>query len=65
MDIAIPSFPSATVTTTGTESADGENVIIASLSTGLTIPYEGAINFNMPTVTIYTESASKWYVDLG
>lgn len=29
MDIAIPSFPAATVTTTGSESADGENVIIA------------------------------------
>lgn len=29
------------------------------------IPYEGAINFNMTTVTIYSENTSKWDNKLG
>lgn len=35
MDIAIPNFNSASVTTTGTESGDQDNVIIATLVTGM------------------------------
>lgn len=35
MDIAIPSFPAATITTTGSESGDGENVVVAKLTTGM------------------------------
>jgi hypothetical protein len=34
MDIAIPEFPSAIITTSGSESGDGENVVIAKLITG-------------------------------
>lgn len=29
------------------------------------IPYEGAINFNMTTTTIYSENTSKWDVKVG
>ncbi|KAL4449717.1 hypothetical protein ABPG74_008090 [Tetrahymena malaccensis] len=65
MDIAIPNFSSASVTTTGTESGDQDNVIIANLVTGLDIPFEGAINFNMTTTTIFSENTSKWDTQLG
>ncbi|EWS71333.1 hypothetical protein TTHERM_000331066 (macronuclear) [Tetrahymena thermophila SB210] len=65
MDIAIPNFNSASVTTTGTESGDQDNVIIATLVTGMQIPFEGAINFNMTTTTIFSENTSKWDTQLG
>jgi len=86
MDIAIPAFPFAVISTSGTESGDIDNVVFADLIVGkralqqsishlsddyhfiylgITVPYEGAINFNMTTLTIYTESASKWDAKLG
>ncbi|KAL4501728.1 hypothetical protein ABPG72_018779 [Tetrahymena utriculariae] len=65
MDIEIPPFTSANIQTTGSESGDTENIIIVQLTTGLTIPYEGAINFNMTTKTIYSENTSKWDFKLG
>jgi hypothetical protein len=65
MYIEIPDFVSASVTYVTNETLDADNFVSVSLTVGIPIPYEGAINLNLSTWTQKEQNIAAWPVDLG
>lgn len=65
MYIEIPDFITASVSYVTNETLDSDNFVSVSLTVGIPIPYEGAINLNLSTWTQKEQNIAAWPVDLG
>jgi hypothetical protein len=65
MDIPPDPFPAVSLVCTSRDKADIYAVCYTTLTVGVPIPWEGAINFNMSTITSTLEESTAWPNDLG
>lgn len=65
MDIPITALPSASVISTTTDQSDVNTVLRAKFQVGLSLPWEGAINFNFTTKDDLYQNSAGWTMDLG
>jgi hypothetical protein len=60
MDISIDNLGIFFLRATSSDSGDVDNVLYTSISVGIAIPYEGAINFNLTNADNLYENSAGW-----